>query len=663
MLELQSPPDYFGQFMAPLQRNRALDIQQQDVNNQTAQAQAQAAKLQAGVEAMHAYQQDAAQVISNPSPEGYRALMLKYPEMHDSLKSAWDNYGEDQKQRDTEAASQVYAALANGRSDLALQLLKDRKTAHANAGQDDKITDSLIDLVESGDPAKIKQAQGMAGFALASSTGPDKIGSMLEALGSGGGDYTLSPGSRRFDANNNLVAEAPYSPQYRDVETVGPDGKPVTQIVKVGGEGGGGSLDPREFFKAFVLPHEGGYAPHDGNGAPVKYGINQKANPGVDVKNLTPDKASDIFVDKYWNASGAENLPPALAAMHADTYYINPDRAQRILAASGGDPDKYMKLRENWLGSLAKQPKYARFAKAWNNRNADLRQFADGLGGAAPAQAQAVYSAPKPGADEEGGLDQSTATFYAQQVLAGSPMPTLGMGKSAAAARQQIMKEVARLAGTEGLTGADQATQMSHYKAATHALNTLETQAGTIQQSEQTALLNGQQFLERSKELPGQTSMPALNSVVQFGQRNLPVAGHDTVVAMDAAWKTFTTEYAKVVGGSPSGAGVLSDSARHEAEQIMRGNYAYSQKVAAFNQMKADMANRMSAIHSTIAGKYDQLTKNPRSASQIAAQADLRGLSAGKGSDNSGLPKGAKVVGTYHGKRVIEVNGKRMVEQ
>jgi hypothetical protein len=146
-------------------------------------------------------------------------------------------------------------------------------------------------------------------------------------------------------------------------------------------------------------------------------------------------------------------------------------------------------------------------------------------------------------------------------------MPTLGMGKAAAQARKQIIERAAKIAGADGLTGTDFAVQISHYKAATQAIKTLETQAGTVEQNEKTALMNGQQFLDRSKELPGQTGSPFLNTIVQGVQRQVPVAGHDTVAAMDAAWNTFTTEYAKVVAGSPSGAGTLSDSARHEARR------------------------------------------------------------------------------------------------
>jgi hypothetical protein len=78
---------------------------------------------------------------------------------------------------------------------------------------------------------------------------------------------------------------------------------------------------------------------------------------------------------------------------------------------------------------------------------------------------------------------------------------------------------------------------------------------------------------------------------------------------------------------------------------IMRGNYSVHQKEAAFKQMQADMANRLAAIKGSIAEGYKNLTKQPE-----------RGSS-------SDLPKGARVIGTHNGKRVIEINGKRMVEQ
>jgi hypothetical protein len=146
-----------------------------------------------------------------------------------------------------------------------------------------------------------------------------------------------------------------------------------------------GSFDAQGFIKSFVIPHEGGLNKADMNGSPSKYGINQKANPGINVAQLTPDQAAGIYQQKYLPMSGATKLPPALAGVHLDTTIINPSRAQQFLQASGGDPAKYMDLREHWLSSLAKTPAGAKYAQAWSNRNADLRKFIAGNSGAAPA--------------------------------------------------------------------------------------------------------------------------------------------------------------------------------------------------------------------------------------------------------------------------------------
>jgi hypothetical protein len=142
-------------------------------------------------------------------------------------------------------------------------------------------------------------------------------------------------------------------------------------------------LMPRGFIKSFVLPHEGGLNPSDINGSPTNFGINQKANPGVNVAKLTPDGAAQIYQNKYLPMSGAANLPPALAGPVLDTAIINPSKAKQFLAQSGGDPNKFMDLREAWLNNLAaKSPAAAKYAQAWSKRNADLRSYiAQHIGG------------------------------------------------------------------------------------------------------------------------------------------------------------------------------------------------------------------------------------------------------------------------------------------
>lgn len=148
---------------------------------------------------------------------------------------------------------------------------------------------------------------------------------------------------------------------------------------------------------AFTLSHEGGYSPSDANGQPVNFGINQGAHPNVDVKNLTEDQAKQIYLRDYWGPSGAANLPAPLGVVHADTYYINPQRAKEFLAQSGGDPQRYLELRQAWHDRLVAQnpKKYGRFKKAWTSRVDDLASM---IGGSAPASttggARTVFSTP-----------------------------------------------------------------------------------------------------------------------------------------------------------------------------------------------------------------------------------------------------------------------------
>lgn len=141
-------------------------------------------------------------------------------------------------------------------------------------------------------------------------------------------------------------------------------------------------LDADAFFDAFTVRHEGAAYVVDSNGAGVKYGINAEYNPGVDIKNLTQAGARQIFKKKYFERSGADKLPPALAAVHVDTFYLNERQASKILKQSGGDVDTYIQLRRSFLNGLARSNpgKFGRYQKGWENRTQALARYADQLG-------------------------------------------------------------------------------------------------------------------------------------------------------------------------------------------------------------------------------------------------------------------------------------------
>ena len=87
--------------------------------------------------------------------------------------------------------------------------------------------------------------------------------------------------------------------------------------------------------KAFniLLDFEGGLSNSATDlGGLTKYGISQRAFPNVDIKNLTPEGAKQLYVDNYWNVAHCDQLPEALKYVHFDTAVnMGADKAVRIL--------------------------------------------------------------------------------------------------------------------------------------------------------------------------------------------------------------------------------------------------------------------------------------------------------------------------------------------
>lgn len=148
--------------------------------------------------------------------------------------------------------------------------------------------------------------------------------------------------------------------------------------------GGAGTGSPVGGFSNAVnrtLGFEGGLNPRDTNGTPSARGINQAANPDVDQARVMadPEYAKGIYKSRYWDTIGGDQLAaqnPALAHVAFDTSVIaGPGKAKELLAQAGGDPQKFLELRENFQNALlSRDPeKYGPYAKAWGSRMAGLR--------------------------------------------------------------------------------------------------------------------------------------------------------------------------------------------------------------------------------------------------------------------------------------------------
>ena len=148
-----------------------------------------------------------------------------------------------------------------------------------------------------------------------------------------------------------------------------------------------------------LLDREGGYKAVDGSsGSPVNFGINQRANPDIDVKNLTVDKAKEIFKTRYWDAINADSLPPKVASIAFDAA-VNQgvDYAKHLLATTGGNPDKMLSQRNLDYVSLAqKNPNQAGNLGGWINRNEDVRNKLSKFEDTSQAQAQPTTAQAQP---------------------------------------------------------------------------------------------------------------------------------------------------------------------------------------------------------------------------------------------------------------------------
>lgn len=167
-----------------------------------------------------------------------------------------------------------------------------------------------------------------------------------------------------------------------------------------------------------VLQREGGYVAQDGDsGAPANYGINQRANPDVDVRNLTEDGAKQLYKQRYWDAINGDQLPPeAQAAVFDSAVNQGVGAATEMWNQAGGDVRKFNELR---LERYRRTKGYDKYGKVWERRVAETTPQA------APRMAAA---APQMGAEPvlAGGAGTDAIQPYEVASVGATPAPPSG---------------------------------------------------------------------------------------------------------------------------------------------------------------------------------------------------------------------------------------------
>lgn len=163
-----------------------------------------------------------------------------------------------------------------------------------------------------------------------------------------------------------------------------------------------------------ILRREGGYVNHPADrGGETNFGISKRANPDVDVRNLTEEQAVELYRSRYWDAAQVDSFPEHMrGAIFDAAVHHGPGTARDWAARAGDDAGAFQTMRRQYIaGILERDPSQQVFARGWMNR---LAEFETGAAlASAPREQQDAWAA----AANRRSVDRDTAwTSTAQGV-------------------------------------------------------------------------------------------------------------------------------------------------------------------------------------------------------------------------------------------------------
>lgn len=243
--------------------------------------------------------------------------------------------------------------------------------------------------------------------------------------------------------------------------------------------------------------------------------------------------------------------------------------------------------------------------------------------------ASSAQTAQKFGMTQES-FDQAAEKYYTTGQL-----PPVGRGISGIGLNRALMNRAGDLHPGASLAGNEAA-----FAANKSSLTKLQTNFDQVSAFENTAGKNLQLFLDKLSAIPD-LGVKFANTPLRLIDNKM--IGSDNYQAMKAAQQTAASEAAKVLG-SANASGVLSDTQKKEAEEILSGNLSYSaaQKVVA--TLKQDFANRHQSYSDQIADIKNRMSGGGQSNASPAVK-DLGPAPQGKAEGSTGaLSDGTKVI-------------------
>lgn len=172
-------PDYAAQ--QALSQQMALQQSQQQLAQASFFQKQQEAQREVDEETN--YQNDLASYLKTNNPQELIRLAAKYPKKSEGIKRAFDAQDQVVKDADLRQAVSILSYVKNGKPDLAAKSLEDRIAKARAAGEPDDPQDmAVLEALNSGDPARIREAEGLITYQVASITGVDKFSQTYKDL-------------------------------------------------------------------------------------------------------------------------------------------------------------------------------------------------------------------------------------------------------------------------------------------------------------------------------------------------------------------------------------------------------------------------------------------------------------------------------------------------
>lgn len=211
---------------------------------------------------------------------------------------------------------------------------------------------------------------------------------------------------------------------------------------------------------------------------------------------------------------------------------------------------------------------------------------------------------------------RSQIDFLAERVLLGDNSVLAGYRGSGqgAAFRMAVQQRSAELAMERGMSPADVNSNVAKFMGEKRGASSLGQRSANISSSLNMAMATLPRVMEAS-ELVDRTSYPDINRIILAAKER---TGDEKVVKLGIALQTFIMAYARAQGAGNS---MLTDSARHEAQQLLQRAWSHGQIKSGLDQMIIELKAEEEGARNAIQGFSQKYRAGPTATQAAPAPA------------------------------------------